>query len=118
MQGIIVNFIGKGGTKNGMVEYRLPEYGNKLFNGAIFPKFLAYLDPADGYPVMLPVFQARAVEYKRIVFPLAQFKTDLTSETFVSVSNCDFSYACSLRYVLLRFLLIILQAGNVKRRSS
>ena len=47
-----------------------------MFNGMIFPKFLAYIDE-DGFPVIIPVFQARSVERKRIVVPYSQFKKDL-----------------------------------------
>ena len=77
IKGIFANFWGKSGMKTGSVDNRLPEHGNTLFNAPTFPKFLSYIDPADGYPVIFPLFQARAVESKRIVFPLTQFETDI-----------------------------------------
>jgi hypothetical protein len=76
VKGILVNLLRIGG-KTGKVENRLNQLGNRLFSGPVFPKFLSYLDPQDGYPVIIPLFQARAVEKKRIVFNLAQFKEDL-----------------------------------------
>ncbi len=56
---------------------RLSKLGRKLFSGLIFPKFLSYLDPNDGYPVTFPVFQAREIDGTRIVIPFSQFKDDL-----------------------------------------
>ena len=76
VKGILQNLFKIGG-KTGKVENRLQELGNRLFKGMIFPKFISYIDPSDGYPVIVPLFQARAVENKRIVFNLAQFKEDL-----------------------------------------
>jgi hypothetical protein len=77
LNGIIVDAIGKNGMKTGIAEKRLPLVGESLFNGALNPKFACWLDPADGYPVIVPCFQARAIEGKRVVFPLTQFKHEL-----------------------------------------
>ena len=77
LNGAIVDAIGKNGMRTGIVEKRLPMLGEALFNGVLNPKFACWLDPADGYPVIVPCFQARAIERKRIVFPLTQFKKDL-----------------------------------------
>lgn len=79
LNGAIVNAIGKNGTKTGFPEERLPLVGESLFNGALNPKFACWLDSADGYPVILPCFQARTIERKRVVFPLTQFKHDLAT---------------------------------------
>ncbi len=79
VKGMAANLWGLGGTRTGNVEKRLPEFGNKLFNTAIYPKFVAYLDPKDGYPVIFPVFQARAVESKHILFPLTQFRAEIVA---------------------------------------
>ncbi len=62
--------------KTGVPENRLESVGNRLFQGMVFPKFISYID-SDGYPIIIPCFQARSVERKRIVFPLSQFKQDL-----------------------------------------
>lgn len=77
VRGILANlnpFRYKG--KTGQVENRLERVGLRLFNGMVFPKFISYID-ADGYPIIIPCFQARTVENKRIIFPLTQFKQDL-----------------------------------------
>jgi hypothetical protein len=58
-------------------EARIPPFGTTLFNAPVGPKFLALLDPADGYPVIVPCFQARAVEGRMVAFPITQFKDDL-----------------------------------------
>lgn len=77
IKGIIANLFGKRKYKTGKLEERLPKFGMELFNGPIFPKFIAYLDPKDSYPVIIPCFQARAIENKTIIFTLSQFKDDL-----------------------------------------
>ncbi len=77
IKGIVANLFGKRKYKTGNLEERLPKFGMKLFNGPIFPKFIAYLDPKDNYPVIIPCFQARAIENKTIIFTLSQFKEDL-----------------------------------------
>lgn len=77
MKGMLANLGGNRKNKTGKIEKRLPDFGMKLFNGLVFPKFLAYLDPKDGYPIIIPCFQARALEHKTIVFPLTQFKEDI-----------------------------------------
>jgi len=77
MKGMLANIGGKRRYKTGKIEKRLPDFGMKLFNGLVFPKFVAYIDPKDGYPIIIPCFQARALEHKTIIFPLSQFKDDL-----------------------------------------
>ncbi|MHA1732049.1 MAG: hypothetical protein ACTSU5_08895 [Promethearchaeota archaeon] len=63
--------------KTGTPEDRLPALAREMLGGPIVPKFLSYLDPGDGYPVVFPCFQARQVEGKTIVIPTTQFKEDL-----------------------------------------
>ncbi|MHA1602837.1 MAG: hypothetical protein ACTSVL_03865 [Promethearchaeota archaeon] len=75
VKGIFRGLFGVGG-KTGTVENRLNTLGDKLFSGMVFPKFISYID-SDGYPIIIPVFQARGVESKRIIIPLTQFKADL-----------------------------------------
>ncbi|HUT81123.1 MAG TPA: hypothetical protein VMZ29_07965 [Candidatus Bathyarchaeia archaeon] len=77
VKGIIRNLFGKRKHRTGKIENRLPKFGTKLYNGLVFPKFIAYLDPKDGYPIIIPCFQARSIENKKIIFPLSQFKDDL-----------------------------------------
>jgi hypothetical protein len=75
VKGVIQNKL-KSFGKTGTPDPRLEKIGNQLFNGGLNPKFLSYID-TDGYPVILPVFQARAVEGKTIAVPYTQFKEDL-----------------------------------------
>ncbi len=77
VKGMVADAIGIGGLKTGSPEARIPPFGTALFNAPVGPKFLAYIDPADGYPVIVPCFQARAVEGKTIAFPMTQFGDDL-----------------------------------------
>ena len=79
VKGIVANLFGKRKFKTGKREERLPDFGMKLFNGAIFPKFIAYIDPTDNYPIIIPCFQARAIENKTITFTFSQFKEDLNN---------------------------------------
>lgn len=71
-----VSMIGNKVGRTGIFESRLSKLGQRLYTGPLFPKFISYLDN-DGFPLIIPCFQARAIEGKRIVFSLAQFKEDL-----------------------------------------
>ncbi len=53
---------------------RIPPRGEDLFNNSMIPKFICYIDPEDGYPVIIPVFSAWAPDSTKIVFNFAQFK--------------------------------------------
>ncbi len=75
-KGALFNLFGVG-EKTGLPENRLNDVGNRLFSKPFYPKFISYLDPSDGYPVIFPIFQARAVEKKKIVIPFTDFKRDL-----------------------------------------
>lgn len=77
VRGIVASGWAKGSMRTGTIEHRLPAWGETLFNGPVNPKVACFLDPADGYPVLVPCFQARPVERKRISFPLTQFADDL-----------------------------------------
>lgn len=77
VKGIVSSLFRKGKFKTGEVDPRLPAFGQELFNAAIFPKFIAYVDPADGYPVIVPCFQIRSVERKTLLFTRSQFADDL-----------------------------------------
>nr|MDO8084750.1 hypothetical protein [Candidatus Sigynarchaeum springense] len=77
VKGMVADAIGIGGLKTGKPEARIPPFGTALFSAPVGPKFLAFIDPADGYPVIVPCFQARAVEGKSIAFPMTQFAGDL-----------------------------------------
>ncbi len=89
--GILANIFGWKGKTN-EIGNRISKLGQKLFRGLIFPKFLSYID-SDGYPIIIPVFQARAVEQKRIIIPFSQFSADLKTipvQSKVSLFAMDF----------------------------
>ena len=77
LKGLCVNLIGSSGAKIKKPEKKLPLFSYDLFNAKIGPKFLCYIDPADGYPIIIPCFQIRAPDPSRLVFTLSQFKEDL-----------------------------------------
>jgi len=74
-KGILKGF-GSKGNKGQQETARLNPLGRRLFNGAVFPKFIAYID-SDGYPIIIPCFQARSADGIRIYIPTTQFKEDL-----------------------------------------
>ena len=64
VKGIIKNMIGKGGAKTKLDEKRLNVLGHKLFAALIAVRVIAYIDPTDGYPTMIPCIQLQAVDHK------------------------------------------------------
>jgi hypothetical protein len=77
LKGILFCKIGKGGAKENLQEERLDQFGKQIFTGAMNPKFLAFLDPSDGYPIIIPCFQVLAADYTKLVFPPSLFETQL-----------------------------------------
>jgi len=75
--GLIKNLIGKGGAKTDLDENRLNSLGYKIFKGPFNPKFIAYLDPSDGFPIIIPCIQLTAPDRNRLVFPPSVLKSDL-----------------------------------------
>ncbi|MHA1793462.1 MAG: hypothetical protein ACTSVI_12500 [Promethearchaeota archaeon] len=67
----------KKNTRQEQEDIRLPSFGMKLVNGAFTPKFLSFIDPADGYPVIVPCFQARAKNSAILIFDLSQSRNYL-----------------------------------------
>ena len=96
-KGIIKNLIGKGGLNTGLEEKRLNVIGYKLFKGPINPKFISYIDPSDGYPIIIPCLQITAVDHNRLIFPLGSaLKKDLEKiplDTIVAVYAANFDLA-------------------------
>lgn len=79
LKSIILSKIGKGGLKsNKNAEARLDKFGKVIFNGALNPKFIVYLDPKDGYPVIVPCFQAFSHNHTKLVFSPSLFKEQLS----------------------------------------
>ncbi len=78
LKSIILSKIGKGGLKsNKNAEPRLDKFGRVIFNGALNPKFIAYLDPNDGFPIIVPCFQAFTHDHTKLVFSPSMFKEQL-----------------------------------------
>jgi len=77
LKGILFTIFAKGAAKNKIAEERLDNFGKKIFSGAMNPKFLAFLDPADNYPIIVPCFQALAADGTKLVFSPTLFKEHL-----------------------------------------
>jgi len=77
IKGILKNLIGKGGAKTKLPEKRLNVIGYKLFRDMIAVRVISYIDPNDGYPVMIPVIQLQAADHNRLVFPPSVLKDNL-----------------------------------------
>ena len=96
-KGIVKDLIGKGGLKTKLTEKRLNVIGFKIFKGPINPKFIGYIDPSDGYPVVIPCIQLQAVDNNRLVFPVGSaLKEDLLQipvDSKVAVYGATFDLA-------------------------
>ncbi len=95
VKGIIKDMIGKGGAKTKLEEKRLNVLGHKLFADLIAVRVIAYIDPIDGYPTMIPCIQLQAADHNRLVFPPSVLKEDLyqipvNSKVAVFGMNFDF----------------------------
>lgn len=96
IKGIIKNVIGKGGAKTNVDEKRLNVIGYKLFSAAIAVRVIAYIDPIDGYPIMIPCIQLQATDHNRLVFPPSILKEDLYQipvNSKVAVFGMNFDFA-------------------------
>ncbi len=95
VKGIIKDIIGKGGAKTKLVEKRLNVIGHKLFAAPIAVRVIAYIDPIDGYPTMVPAIQLQAADHNRLVFPLSVLKEDLVQipvDSKVAVFGMNFDF--------------------------
>jgi len=95
VKGIIKDMIGKGGAKTKLKEKRLNVLGHKLFADLIAVRVISYIDPADGYPTMIPAIQLQAADHNRLVFPPSVLKESLSqipinSKVAVFGMNFDF----------------------------
>lgn len=77
--GILKTLIAKGGVKTNVKEEALNVIGYDLFTGVMNPKFLTYIDPQDGYPIIVPVIQLQAADHNRLVFSPSLYKEELQS---------------------------------------
>jgi len=95
VKGIIKDMIGKGGAKTKIDEKRLNVLGHKLFVAPIAVRVISYIDPADGYPTMIPSIQLQAADYNRLVFPPSILKEDLYQipvDSKVAVFGMNFDF--------------------------
>lgn len=95
VKGILKDIIGKGGAKTGLDEKRLNVIGYKLFTAPIAVRVISYIDPSDGYPILIPCIQLQAADHNRLVFPPSILKEDLhqipvNSKVAVFGMNFDF----------------------------
>ncbi|TXT64284.1 MAG: hypothetical protein BAJALOKI3v1_230015 [Promethearchaeota archaeon] len=94
--GIIKDIIGKGALKTRLSEKRLNPLGYQLFRAPIAVRAISYLDPEDGYPVIIPHIPLQAADHNRLVFPLSGLKEDLYAipdGVKVAVFCMNFDYA-------------------------
>jgi len=96
IKGIIANLIGKSAAKTNLKEKRLNVVGYELFNAMIAVRVIAYIDPTDGYPVLVPCIQLQAADHNRVIFPFSVLKEDLLKipiDNKVAVFGMNFNYA-------------------------
>jgi len=96
IKGIFKNIIGKGGAKTKLKEKRLNVIGYKLFTATIAVRAIVYIDPSDGYPIIIPCIQLQAADHNRLVFPPSILKEDLYQipiNSKVAVFGMNFDFA-------------------------
>ena len=81
-------------AKTELDEKKLNIIGYKLFTNPIGIRALSYIDPSDGYPIIIPHLQLQAVDHNRLYFPLTALKEDLmnipvNSKVAVFAANFD-----------------------------
>jgi hypothetical protein len=98
IKGILKDIIGKGGGKTKLDEKRLNPIGYKLFTNTIGVRVISYIDPSDGYPIIIPCIPLQAADHNRLVFPIGTaLKQDLLSipthaKLAVLAANFDMAY--------------------------
>ncbi len=83
-------------AKTNLEEKRLNVIGYKLFTNKIGVRAIAYIDPSDGYPIIVPHLQLSAVDHNRLYFPLTALKEDflkIPSNSKVAVIGANFDMA-------------------------
>lgn len=83
-------------AKTELDEKKLNIIGYKLFTNPIGIRALSYIDPSDGYPIIVPHLQLQAVDHNRLYFPLTALKEDLVKipiDTKVAVFAANFDMA-------------------------
>ncbi len=83
-------------AKTNLEEKRLNVIGYKLFTDKIGVRAIAYIDPSDGYPVIIPHLQLNAVDHNRLYFPLTALRDDFLKipvNSKVAVIGANFDMA-------------------------
>ncbi|MFX1301748.1 MAG: hypothetical protein ACFE9X_00155 [Promethearchaeota archaeon] len=83
-------------AKTNLEEKRLNVIGYKLFTDKIGVRAISYIDPSDGYPVIIPHLQLNAVDHNRLYFPLTALKEDFLKipvNSKVAVIGANFDMA-------------------------
>ncbi|MFW9819222.1 MAG: hypothetical protein ACFFE5_06390 [Candidatus Thorarchaeota archaeon] len=96
VKGIIKNVIGKGGAITKLKEKRLNVIGYDLFTATIGIRAIGYVDPSDGYPIIIPCIQLQAADHNRLVFPPSVLREDLYNipiNAKVAVFGMNFDFA-------------------------
>ena len=96
VKGILKNIIGKGAAKTKLKEKRLNVIGYDLFTATIGIRAIGYIDPSDGYPIIIPCIQLQATDHNRLVFPPSVLKGDLykiPTSSKVAVFGMNFDFA-------------------------
>jgi len=83
-------------AKTNLDEKRLNVIGYKLFTNKIGVRAIAYINPSDGYPIIIPHLQINAVDHNRLYFPLTSLKEDFLKipvNSKVAVIGANFDMA-------------------------
>jgi len=86
-------------AKTNLEEKRLNVIGYKLFTNKIGVRAIAYIDPSDGYPIIIPHLQLNAVDHNRLFFPLTALKEDFLKipvNSRVAVIGANFDMASQI----------------------
>ena len=86
-------------AKTNLEQRRLNVIGYKLFTNKIGVRAIAYIDPSDGYPIIIPHLQLNAVDHNRLYFPLTALKEDFLQipvNCKVAVIGANFDMASSI----------------------
>ncbi|TET03732.1 MAG: hypothetical protein E3J90_01670 [Promethearchaeota archaeon] len=83
-------------AKTNLEEKRLNVIGYKLFTNKIGVRAIAYIDPSDGFPIIIPHLQLNAIDHNRLYFPLTALKEDFLQipvNSKVAVIGANFDMA-------------------------
>ena len=83
-------------AKTNLEQRKLDVIGYKLFTNKIGVRAITYIDPSDGYPIIIPHLQLNAVDHNRLYFPLTALKEDFLQipvNSKVAVIGANFDMA-------------------------